>query len=68
MRINMNMPEELVKKVDERAKELYLSRSAFITMAVSEKLQADDVVKIMPDVLSAINNLKNMEDSKSDEK
>ena len=68
MRINMNMPEELVKKVDERAKELYLSRSAFITRAVSEKLQADDVVKIMPDVLSAITNLKNMEDSKSDEK
>lgn len=48
MRVNINMSEELVQEIDKRAKSLYLSRSAFISMAISQKLQSDDLVKNLP--------------------
>lgn len=48
MRVNINMSEDLVKKIDEKAKALYLSRSAYISMAVSQKLQADELMKNLP--------------------
>lgn len=63
-RISMNMPEDLLKQVDERAKDLYISRSAFITMAVSQKIQADEMAKALPDIVKAYNEQKNKDDEK----
>lgn len=48
MRVNINMSEDLVQKIDEKAKALYLSRSAYISMAVSQKLQADELIQNLP--------------------
>lgn len=48
MRVNINMSEDLVREIDKKAKALYLSRSAYISMAVSQKLQADELIKNLP--------------------
>lgn len=33
MRVNVNLDEQLIKEIDEKAKQLFLSRSAYISMA-----------------------------------
>ena len=38
MRINITMDEELVKKIDEVASKMYVSRSAYIAFAASVPL------------------------------
>lgn len=37
MRLNINMDEDLVRKVDEAANKMHVSRSAYIAFAVSQK-------------------------------
>lgn len=51
MRININLSEELLKQIDERAKALYISRSAYIATALSQKLQSDKMLDNMPELM-----------------
>lgn len=44
MRLGINLPDELVAQIDERAKSLYISRSAYIATALSQKLQSDKML------------------------
>ena len=55
MRVNINMDEELVKKVDEVAKKMYVSRSSYIAFAVSQKIQADEALANMPKMIDVMN-------------
>lgn len=57
MRININMPDDLVKKVDERAKQMFVSRSAYISMAMSQKVQSDDLLDVLPEMRAKLNQL-----------
>lgn len=57
MRVNVNLPEEIVRRADERAKELFLSRSAYITMCISRKLDEDRVLDSLPDLKVAMAQL-----------
>lgn len=57
MRININMDEDLVKKVDAEAEKLFVSRSSYISMMIAEKLKNDDMIKQLPDVLSQLNSV-----------
>lgn len=41
MRLNVTMSEELWNQVTEQANAKYISRSAYISMAVAEKLKLD---------------------------
>ena len=50
MRVNVNLSEELVRQIDEKAKALFVSRSAYITMALAQKMQADDAITMLPDM------------------
>lgn len=54
MRVNVNLSEELVKKIDKKAKGMYISRSAYIATALSQKLQADEVTEHMPDMIDTL--------------
>lgn len=65
MRVNINMDEELVKKVDEVAKKMYVSRSSYIAFAVSQKIQADEVLANMPKMIDAMNEAVQFEKSKN---
>lgn len=50
MRINVNISEELCQQVDERAKAMFVSRSAYISTALAQKMQADDAMKMLPEM------------------
>lgn len=54
MRLNINMDEELVKKVDEVAKKMYVSRSSYIAFAVSKKIQDDETLSNMPEMIEVM--------------
>ena len=56
MRVSINVPDELLEKIDKRAKKLYISRSAYISTALAQKLQADDMFDVMPQILSKMND------------
>ena len=67
MRVNINMDEELVKKVDEVAKKMYVSRSSYIAFAVSQKIQADETLANMPKMIDVMNEAVLLEKSKLNE-
>jgi len=50
MRVNINLPEELVKIIDLKAKALYLSRSGFIASVMSQKIDADELLQRLPEL------------------
>lgn len=54
MRLGINLPDELVKQIDERAKALFISRSAYIATALSQKLQSDKVMDNMPELMQTM--------------
>lgn len=54
MRYNVNLSEDLIEKVDKKAASLYMSRSAFISMCLSERLQRDELLEQMPEMLAVI--------------
>lgn len=57
MRININLADELVKETDERAKGMYLSRSAYITLALRQKLDSDKLLEHLPEFANSMNKL-----------
>lgn len=67
MRVNINMDEELVKKVDEVAKKMYVSRSSYIAFAVSQKIQSDEAFANMPKMIDVLNEAVLLEKSKKNE-
>lgn len=42
VRINISLPEALVKTIDDEAKSRHMSRSAFLAMAARQAMQADE--------------------------
>lgn len=66
MRININMDEELVKKIDEIASKMYVSRSAYIAFAVSQKIQSDKMLDNMPEFVQTLKSAVELEKAKSD--
>lgn len=50
MRLNMILPDELCADVDELARQLGVSRSAYIVMALKQKVQSEQVMKSMPEL------------------
>lgn len=65
MKITINIPDDLLKDVDERAKSMYLSRSSFINMTLSQRLQQDKVLDNMPEMLQALRDVKNVVDKQN---
>lgn len=65
MRININLSEELLKQIDEKAKSLYISRSAYIATALVQKMQADKMMDNMPNMLQTMKEALNIDKQKS---
>lgn len=57
MRININIPDELLAQIDSKAKSLFVNRTAWIIMALSEKLKQDDALISLPSVLEAMRSM-----------
>ena len=64
MRININISEELLAQIDEKAKALYISRSAYIATALSQKLQNDKLMDSMPEMLKTMKSAVELEKAK----
>lgn len=59
-RINMTLHDSIVKQIDKKANSLNLSRSAFISMCVTQYLNADKVLTEFPQMMQMLQ--KGMED------
>ena len=57
VKININIPEEILEKTDKRAKQLGISRTAFITMTISEKLMQNDLMDNLPTMMETIKKM-----------
>ncbi len=64
MRINITMNEELVKKIDEVASKMYVSRSAYVAFAVSQKIQADRMLDNLPELAQTMKSAVEFEQAK----
>ena len=54
-RVNMYLPNDILARVDARCDELCLSRSAYVVMALNRQMEADDMSKNLPELLSVFN-------------
>lgn len=52
MKIGISLQDEIVNKIDKASLRMGVSRSAYIAISVSEKLKNDEVVEIMPEMIS----------------
>lgn len=60
MKIGISLKDEVVKVIDAKAAKMGISRSAFIAMAISEKMRQDDVLDNMPEILNTLRNMKTL--------
>lgn len=58
MKVNLIMPNELLKSVDARADALNISRTAYINMACSRQLQQDMILDSLPEMLKQMQNIQ----------
>lgn len=54
MKLSLYMADDLVKQVDAAADALHITRTAFISMAVSQKLQSDAFISQLPDFIALV--------------
>lgn len=57
MKVNMNIPDELLLQVDEMAKELYINRTSFFIMALSNYVSSLKFQSLMGFLSDAIQRL-----------
>lgn len=58
MRVNMNIPDELVALIDAKAKSLYVNRTSWIVMALAQKLRDDGLLEKIPDMVDIMKAFK----------
>lgn len=56
MRINYNCPDELLAKIDTRAKELSMNRSAYMNMAIARQLESEELMKNLPRLIATVDS------------
>lgn len=61
MRVNLNIPDELVAQIDARAKSLFVNRTAWIVMTLSQKLREDGLIEKMPDMVDIMRKMNSDE-------
>ena len=54
-RVNIQFPPELLKRIDEKAAEQYLSRSAFIVSTMSQYLNGLNAIQAMSELSTVMN-------------
>lgn len=58
MKVSLNISDDLVKMVDARAEALHITRTAWISMTISQKLQQDDVLDTLPELLRSMQEMR----------
>lgn len=60
IRVNLNIADDLLKKIDARAKSLCINRSAYINLALARQVEVDNMTSSMPDMLEIMNKVIDM--------
>lgn len=60
MRININIPDDLITQIDERAEKLFLSRSAYVSMTMARAIQQDNLLDSVPEMLDFIRQFQGL--------
>ena len=68
MRINISLTDEMVSELDKKAKSMHLTRSGYIAMALSYKMQTDEMVAYLPILAKNIQEAREIIDRKEREK
>lgn len=66
MKVTINLPANALKMADEAAEKMCLSRSAFIALCISEKFRQDAVIETLPKMISELQALRALTDSKKE--
>lgn len=62
-RVNMNLPTQMVSKVKEYADSLGLPVTQAYTVLINMALEQKDMIKLMPELLKGVSDLKEVADS-----
>lgn len=62
-RVNMNLPTQMVTKVKEYADSLGLPVTQAYTVLINMALEQKDLIRLMPDILKGVSDLKDVSDS-----
>lgn len=62
-RVNMNLPTQMVTKVKEYADSLGLPVTQAYTVLINLALEQKDMVKLMPELLKGVSDLKELADN-----
>lgn len=62
MKVSINVPEDLVKRIDDYAAKHSLSRSAAISFAVTDFLDGRQMLEKLPDFLEKMQAMSDMLD------
>ena len=57
MKINMNIPDELMSQVDDMSKELYINRTSFFIMSLNSYISSLKFQSLMGDLSAALQRL-----------
>ena len=57
-RINITLSDELLPLIDEKAKQLHVSRSAYIAVCVTRQMQMDEMATQLPNMIELMNYFK----------
>ena len=58
VKVAFNFPRELWDKVSLKAEQLSIDRTAYVKMAISQKLQADEMIDSIPRLFVLADELK----------
>ena len=64
-RVNMNLPTQMVTKVKEYADSLGLPVTQAYTVLINMALEQKDMIKLMPELLKGVSDLKEVADSQN---
>lgn len=55
--ISMTLKQKHIDYLDEKSKDMGMSRSAFVALIISQHMQSQDLVKILPDLVNVLSDL-----------
>ena len=55
MRLNMNVPDDLLAKIDDRARTLGVNRSAYMCMCIARQIETEEMAISLPQMIEAMN-------------
>ena len=63
-KVTISLADDLLSRIDAKASEMYISRSAYIATALTQKMQADDAMTMLPELSKVLKDAMKMQADK----